>query len=97
MHWYYWVFLVVNVFAFVVMGADKLLARMNAKRAENKRLQRVPERTLMAFAVCFGGTGVFAAMQLFRHKTRKPLFKFGVPLALCANAATGYLLLQTLV
>ena len=37
-------------------------------------------------AACFGAAGALAAMQLIRHKTKKPLFRFGVPLLLAGQA-----------
>ena len=60
------------VVAFILFGADKLLARM--------RMRRVPESSLLAVSFLAGATGALLAMMLFRHKTRKRLFVFAVPL-----------------
>ena len=60
------------VVAFILFGVDKLLARM--------RMCRVPESFLLAVSFLAGATGALLAMMLFRHKTRKGLFVFAVPL-----------------
>lgn len=52
--------------AFTVYGADKLKAK--------KHLRRVPERILILLSLIGGAAGGLAAMQLFRHKTRKAYF-----------------------
>lgn len=58
--------------AFLCMGRDK--ANAQAKRS------RIPERTLLLFAWCFGGPGAFLGMEFFRHKTKKPPFPTLLPL-----------------
>lgn len=63
-----------------------LLCTVLDKRRAVRRQQRVPERTLLALAVAGGSPGVWAGMLLARHKTRKPLFAFGVPLLLAGQA-----------
>ncbi len=65
---------VINITAFLVTAADKWFAKRGARR--------VRERTLMLFAAAGGALGVFTAMELCRHKTKKPLFYIGVPLLL---------------
>ncbi|OOV28668.1 hypothetical protein BXU11_01575 [Flavobacterium sp. LM5] len=62
--------LLINIFAFFVIGYDKIVT--------HKHKRRIPETTLLTF-VFFGGTlGSGLAMLLFRHKTRKTsyLLKF---------------------
>ena len=63
-----------NLLLFVLMGADK--------RAAIARRRRVPETTLLALAVLGGSLGGLLGMLLFRHKTRKPAFRIGLPLIL---------------
>lgn len=76
---------VVNLLAFVFMGRDKAAAK-NAAR-------RTPETTLLALAVIGGSVGGLLGMVLFRHKTRKPAFRIGIPLILiCQLLLLGYLL-----
>lgn len=66
--------LLVNIISFALMGADK-------RRACRGRW-RISERTLFLWAAIGGSAGALIGMQTFRHKTRKPLFRFGMP-ALC--------------
>ena len=61
------------------MGIDK-------RRAVRGRW-RVPERTLLTVCALFGAAGGLMGMKLFRHKTQKPRFRFGVPLMLIAQLA----------
>ena len=63
---------VVSVTAFLMYGMDKWNAR--------KGLWRIPEKTLLGIAAVGGSVGAYAAMQMFRHKTKKPKFYIGVPL-----------------
>ena len=64
----------INIAAFFITAADKWFAKRNKRR--------VRERTLMLFAAAGGALGTFFAMELCRHKTKKPLFYIGVPLLL---------------
>lgn len=43
---------------------------------------RIQERTLFIVALCGGVIGIFIGSQLFRHKTQKKRFKYGIPLIL---------------
>ena len=63
--------LAVNVLTFIVYGVDKWKARRGH--------WRVPEATLMGLAALGGSVGAWLAMQLFRHKTQKKKFRYGVP------------------
>lgn len=76
----------VNAAAFILFGADKL-------RAVRKK-RRIRERTLMITAAAGGSAGALAAMLAFHHKTRKPLFAFGVPVLLVLQTAAAVLLMR---
>lgn len=65
--------LALNGLAFAAMGLDKSFAR-------NHRA-RISERTLLLLAFCGGGFGASLGALLFRHKTRKPLFRLLLPLS----------------
>lgn len=78
---------VVNLAAFAAMGWDKSCAE--------RRVRRIPERTLLTLAALGGSTGAIAAQQAFRHKTRKEPFRtwlYGI-LALQVVGAAGYVFL----
>lgn len=63
--------LLVNLGGFIAFGIDK-------KRSVRAKW-RIPEATLMTFALLFGSIGCLFGMKVFRHKTLKPLFYIGVP------------------
>jgi len=70
-------FLLWNGVTFSLMGLDKGLA-IKGKR-------RISESTLILAALLFGAAGELAAMPLFHHKTKKPLFLIMIPVALALN------------
>lgn len=75
---------VVNLAVFALYGRDKALAKKGARR--------VPERTLLGAAACFGALGAYLAMRVFRHKTLHKPFAVGVPVMLALQAAALFCL-----
>ncbi|MBV6714987.1 DUF1294 domain-containing protein [Paenibacillus chitinolyticus] len=69
--------LVVNLVAYVWMGADKRRARSGE--------WRVPEKRLFLTALIGGAPGIWAGMYAYKHKTRHFMFKYGIPLLLIVN------------
>ena len=78
--------LAVNVLTFIVYGVDKWKARRGH--------WRVPEATLMGLAALGGSVGAWLAMQLFRHKTQKKKFRYGVPALFVLQVAAVALFLN---
>ena len=78
--------LAVNVLTFIVYGVDKGKARRGR--------WRVPEATLMGLAALGGSVGAWMAMQLFRHKTQKKKFRYGVPALFVLQVAAVALFLN---
>lgn len=66
----FYVFLALNLFAFLIMGYDKYLAKNNKSR--------ISEKTLLTFVLIGGTIGSGLGMLIFRHKTAKKsyLWKF---------------------
>ena len=81
--------LVVNVLTFIVYGVDKGKARRGR--------WRVPEATLLGLAALGGSVGAWLAMQLFRHKTQKKKFRYGVPAIFVLQLAGVLLFLNMLI
>ena len=69
----------INVLTFLLFGIDKY----KAKRSK----WRVPEATLIGFAVVGGSVGAWLGMKVWRHKTQHNKFRFGIPLILLAQIA----------
>ena len=65
---------VINIITFTVFGIDKL------KAVKNK--WRVPEKVLFLLSLLGGSLGGLTGMYTFRHKTKKNVFRFGIPLIL---------------
>ncbi len=72
----------INVLSLVVYGVDKWKARCG--------WWRVPESVLMWLAVLGGSVGAMTAMWLFRHKTLKNKFRYGVPAILAVQLAVFF-------
>lgn len=79
--------LVINVLAFVLFGIDK-------RRAVYHRW-RIPESTLIAVAVLGGCIGSYFGMRVFHHKTKKPLFRYGILVIILLWVIVLYLLWKT--
>ena len=73
----------VNLLDFVLMGADKAKAKRGARR--------IPEATLLLFAILGGSVGGILGMLLFRHKTRHAAFALGLPVILLVQLALAWL------
>lgn len=67
-----WLLVGYNVVVFLTYALDKWKARRGA--------WRISEATLLLLAACMGGPGALLGMRLMHHKTRKPLFAWGVGL-----------------
>lgn len=68
----FYLFIILNIIAFIVIGYDKYLAKVQKRR--------ISEKMLLSFVVFGGIIGAGIAMLFFRHKTAKRsyLFKFWV-------------------
>jgi len=76
--------LLVNLWAFALMGVDK--------RRAKKDKWRIRERTLFLPVLLGGGVGGILSMKVFRHKTKHWYFRFGFPAILILElAAAGWL------
>lgn len=79
-------FVLINLTSFTIMAYDK------RKSIRGSGMDRTPEGQLFCLAALFGSVGVYAAMLIFRHKTKKWYFQLGIPLLVVQNIATVYVL-----
>lgn len=70
---------VMSLVAFMLMGIDKHRAR--------RHQWRIPERTLLLTAACFGGIGGTLGMFCFHHKTKHWYFRYGLPAMMLVQLA----------
>ena len=63
----------------IIINAVGLVLMLMDKRAARKSAWRIPEWRLMNVALSGGCFGIYAGMMLFRHKTKHPKFRIGVP------------------
>ena len=59
-------YIIISTILFALMGVDKLKAVLHK--------WRISEKTLLCLGASGGFLGGFAAMALFRHKTKKSIF-----------------------
>ncbi|MBQ6836787.1 MAG: DUF1294 domain-containing protein [Clostridia bacterium] len=77
--------LVMNILAFAMYRLDKYYAMADK--------WRISEKNLLLVAYLGGSIGAYAAMRIFRHKTKHTKFTLGVPLAIVLHIAiAGWLL-----
>lgn len=75
---------IINALGLYLMHSDK------QKAIKNK--WRIPEKVLWGTAVFGGSIGCIAGMKLFRHKTKHPVFRIGLPVILCLQIVAGIFL-----
>ena len=69
----------INLIVFVLYGVDK--------RKAIKGAWRIPEKTLLTGTWLMGGVGAFAAMRVFRHKTKHIAFQVSAPIGAVLSLA----------
>lgn len=71
------------LFAYLLLiNAAGLIIMLVDKRKAVKKRWRIPEKTMFTLAILGGSLGIYAGMQLFRHKTKHAKFSIGVPVIL---------------
>ena len=70
-------FIGINILAFILMGWDKYCSKRN--------YWRISESNLLGLALLGGALGILLGMLIFRHKTKKELFKKTIPIFIIIN------------
>ncbi|MBQ1371297.1 MAG: DUF1294 domain-containing protein [Oscillospiraceae bacterium] len=76
----------INLLTFILFGLDK-------HRAKQHRW-RISEASLLGLSLLGGSVGALLGMRLFHHKTRHPIFVWGIPLFFVGHLALLILLLR---
>ncbi len=71
--------LAINLITFCTFAIDKFQAMSKG--------WRISEKTLLGISILGGAVGGWIAMQVCRHKTRKPIFKYGLPMMIAIHIA----------
>lgn len=77
-------FVIINFIAFMLMYVDKSKAK--------KSQWRIKESTLLLSAILGGSLGSYLGMKLFRHKTKHPKFKYGIPFIIVVQLLLLYMI-----
>ncbi|WP_018659986.1 DUF1294 domain-containing protein [Allofustis seminis] len=81
------------LYLFIINGAAFFAFKTDKKLSQTHH-RRISERTLLLLALLGGSVGAEFGMQLFRHKTRKPLFQIGIPLLIILHVFLFKLITQ---
>lgn len=71
MKYFLFYFVIINIYALIIMYRDK--------RKAQEKAWRTPEATLFAIAVFLGSPGILLGMYMFHHKTKHMKFVLGIP------------------
>ncbi len=78
------VYVLWNGYVFMAMGRDK--------RRAKRHQWRTSEASLLLMGAALGGSGLYAGMKYFRHKTSHRKFVIGAPILLLGNVlVAGFL------
>ena len=67
-----------------------ILLTVTDKRRAKRRRSRVSEATLFTVGMMGGAAAMYLTMLTVRHKTKKPLFMWGLPFMSAAHVAFVY-------
>ncbi|MDO4642169.1 MAG: DUF1294 domain-containing protein [Neisseria sp.] len=84
------IYLVISLFAIMLYGYDKMVAKKNRLCAKCEQKSRMPENILYLTGILGGWPGGLLAQSLFHHKTRKQQFIMMFWLIALVNAAVTY-------
>ncbi len=71
---------VISFVTFIITALDKIFAK--------KKMRRIPEATLLSFALFGGALSEYITMKLIRHKTLHKKFMVGLPVIIILQAVS---------
>ncbi len=71
---------VISFVTFIITALDKIFAKKN--------MRRIPEATLLTFALFGGALSEYITMKLIRHKTLHKKFMVGLPVIILLQAVS---------
>lgn len=77
---------------FLVMNIIAIIATVRDKSAARNGEDRVSENSLLVLAAAGGGIGMYLAMRIIHHKTRKNKFMVGIPVIILFEIALAAIL-----
>lgn len=78
--------ILINIVTFFLYASDKYKAKHHK--------WRIKESVLLGSAFAGGSAGALLAMRIFRHKTRKKVFVYGVPCMLILHITAAVMLFR---
>ena len=75
----------IAVYILAVSAASVISVVWDKRASKIPGKHRISEKTLLLLASAGGGTAMYAAMLIVRHKTRRPKFMIGIPAILIAE------------
>ena len=87
----------ITVIYILVIGIISVFFTIYDKIAAMKHKTRIPERSLLIIGLMGGAIPMFAAMQIIRHKTKKPKFMICLPLFGVLHLAVAILLFPLII
>ncbi len=75
------------ILLYIIMSIAAFFMYYIDKRKAIKKKWRIPEATLLGVSFFGGSFGAFAAMRIFRHKTKHAKFYITVPLMMILHIA----------
>lgn len=81
-------YIIIQLIGLIAMRVDKRRAMKNNKR-------RIPEKNLWTIAWLGGAAGLLIGMRKYRHKTKKNVFRIGLPMLTVIHIALIFYLAYT--
>ncbi len=89
------ILLITGLVYLVIMNIAGMASMCLDKSRAQRKMWRIPEKTLFLIALLGGSIGSIAGMYMFRHKTKHWYFVIGMPAILCIQVALAVFILKS--